>query len=205
MAILISPLRNVTGHRVPSAISFSMGLSLYPVQRGQRNRHFLTNGLPRTRSDIIAAETEGCIAGASWGITLSNSLSSLTLNSPKISCKRTTCSYMAFMILTPSYRNLKVSCPLPLRTRQSTYPINRTRRRRRRFLPYFLILQTQNAMSQCTLGLHRMQHAGEAISICNSYPITLSILADNSLTGDFGGMIGNPNNGRSLNERPQFC
>ena len=141
----------------------------------------------------------------SWGITLSNSLSSLTLNSLKISCKRTTSSYMAFMILTPSYHNLKVSCRLPLRARQSTYPINRTRRRRRRFLPYFLILQIQNAMSRCMLGLRRMQFAGEAISICNSCPITLSIPEDNSLTGDFGGIIGNPNNGRSLKGHHRFC
>ena len=139
MAILISPLRSVTGHRVPSVISFSMGLSLSPARLGQRKRHFLTNGLLRTRSDTIAVETGESIAVASWEITLSNSLSALTLNSQKISCKRTTCSYTAFMILTPSYRNLKVSCHLALKARQSTYPINRTRRMGQQFLPYFLI------------------------------------------------------------------
>ena len=100
--ILIFLLRNVTGYQVPSVISFSMGLSLFLARLEQRKRRFLINGLPRTRSDTIAVETVVCIAAALWGITPSNSLSSLTLNSPKISFKRTTCSYTASMILTPS-------------------------------------------------------------------------------------------------------
>ena len=49
-----------------------------------------------------------------------------------------------------------------------------------------------------------MQYAGEAISICNSCLITLSILGDNSSTGDSGGMTGDLSDNQLLKHRNRF-
>lgn len=128
-----------------------------------------------------------------------------TNDEPKPFCRRTTCSYTAATVLTPFYRNLKVSYRLLLTTIQFICLINHTRQMERRFSPYFLIPQIQSTMSQCTPESHRMQYAGEAISICNSCPITLSIPEENSSTGGSGEMNGNPSDSQLLKQHPRFA